>query len=72
MMRRTLRDYAIVIDVVSSLEREKLKHQLPNSRAGIYNYVGFIQTLLDHMVTKDLENVATDKSIDEYQENFAK
>ena len=50
--------------------REKLKHQLPNSRAGIY--VGFIQTLLDHMVTKDLENVATDKSIDEYQENFAK
>ena len=70
MMRRTLRDSAIVIDVVSSLEREILKHQLPNSRAGIY--VGFIQTLLDHMVTKDLENVATDKSIDEYQENFSK
>ena len=69
-MRRTLRDSAIVIDVVSSLEREKLKHQLQNSRAGIY--VGFIQTLLDHMVTKDLENVATDKSIDEYQEELCK
>ena len=51
------------------LWKEK-KHQLPTSRAEIY--VGFIQTLLDHMATKDLENVTTDKSIDEYQDALCK
>ena len=51
------------------LWKEK-KHQLPTSRAEIY--VGFIQTLLDHMATKDSENVATNKSIDEYQEELCK
>ncbi|XP_066019797.1 NLR family CARD domain-containing protein 4-like isoform X2 [Pocillopora verrucosa] len=51
------------------LWKEK-KHQLPTSRAEIY--VGFIQTLLDHMATKDSDNVATDKSIDEYQEALCK
>ena len=51
------------------LWKEK-KHQLPTSRAEIY--VGFIQTLLDHMATKDSENVATDKSIDEYQDALCK
>ena len=51
------------------LWKEK-KHQLPTSRADIY--VGFIQTLLDHMATKDSDNVATDKSIDEYQEALCK
>ena len=45
------------------LWKEK-KHQLPTSRAEIH--VGFIQTLLNHMATKNLENVAT--SIDEYQD----
>ena len=51
------------------LWKEK-KHQLPTSRAEIY--VEFIQTLLDHMATKDSDNVATDKSIDEYQEELSK
>ena len=51
------------------LWKEK-KYQLPTSRAEIY--VGFIQNRLDHMATKDLENVATDKSIDEYQEELCK
>ena len=51
------------------LWKEK-KHQLPTSRADIY--VEFIQTLLDHMATKDSDNVATDKSIDEYQEELSK
>ena len=46
------------------------KHQLPTSRAKIY--IGFIQTLLDHMATEDSENVATDKSIEEYQEELCK
>ena len=49
---------------------KKKKHQLPTSRADIY--VEFIQTLLDHMATKDSDNVATDKSIDEYQEELSK
>ena len=49
---------------------KKKKHQLPTSRAEIY--VGFIQTLLDHMATKDVDNVATVKSIDEYQEELSK
>ena len=49
---------------------KKKKHQLPTSRAKIY--VGFIQTLLDHMATKDSDNVATDESIDEYQEELSK
>ena len=49
------------------LWKEK-KYQLPTSRTEIY--VGFIQNRLDHMATKDLENVATDKSIDEYQEEL--
>ena len=49
---------------------KKKKPQLPTSRAEIY--VGFIQTLLDHMAIKDSDNVATDKSIDEYQEELSK
>ena len=49
---------------------KKKKPQLPTSRAEIY--VEFIQTLLDHMATKDSDNVATDKSIDEYQEELSK
>ena len=49
---------------------KKKKHQLPTSRAEIY--VEFIQTLLDHMATKDSDNVATDKSIEEYQEELSK
>ena len=49
---------------------KKKKPQLPTSRAEIY--VGFIQTLLDHMATKDSDNVATVKSIDEYQGELSK
>ena len=49
---------------------KKKKHQLPTSRAEIY--VEFIQTLLDHMATKDSDNAGTDKSIDEYQEELCK
>ena len=49
---------------------KKKKPQLPTSRGEIY--VEFIQTLLDHMATKDSDNVATDKSIDEYQEELSK
>ena len=49
---------------------KKKKPQLPTSRGEIY--VEFIQTLLDHMATKDSDNVATDKSIDEYQEALCK
>ena len=51
------------------LWKEK-KHQSPTSRAEIY--VGFIQTLLDHMATKDSDDVATDESIDKYQEELSK
>ena len=51
------------------LWKEK-KHQLPTSRADIY--VEFIQTLLDHMATKDSDNGATDESIDKYQEELSK
>ena len=51
------------------LWKEK-KHQSPTSRAEIY--VGFIQTLLDHMAIKDSENVPTDKSMDEYQDELCK
>ena len=46
------------------------KHQLPTSRANIY--VEFIQTLLDYTATKDSDNVAAGKSIDEYQEELYK
>ena len=49
---------------------KKKKHQLPTSRADIY--VEFIQTLLDHMATKDSDNVVTDESIDKYQEELSK
>ena len=49
---------------------KKKKPQLPTSRAEVY--VEFIQTLLDHMAIKDSDNVATDKSIDEYQEELSK
>ena len=49
---------------------KKKKAQLPTSRGEIY--VEFIQTLLDHMAIKDSDNVATDKSIDEYQEELSK
>ena len=48
---------------------KKKKHQLPTSRAKVY--VEFIQTLLNHMATKDSDNAA-DKSIDEYQEELSK
>ena len=48
---------------------KKKKHQLPTSRAKIY--VEFIQTLLNHMATKDSDNAA-DKSKDEYQEELSK
>ena len=51
------------------LWKEK-KHQLPTSRADIY--IKFIQTLLDHMATKDSDNGATDESIDKYQEELSK
>ena len=51
------------------LWKEK-KHQLPTSRADIY--VEFIQTLLDHMATKDSDNGATDESIDKYHEELSK
>ena len=51
------------------LWKEK-KHQSPTSRAEIY--VGFIQTLLNHMATKDSDDVATDESIDKYQEELSK
>ena len=51
------------------LWKEK-RNQLPTSREKIYER--FIQTLLAHMATKDSENVATDKSIDEYQEALCK
>ena len=47
---------------------KKKKPQLPTSRAEIY--VEFIQTLLDHMATKDSD--ATDESIDKYQEELSK
>ena len=49
---------------------KKKKYQLPTFRADIY--VGFIQTLLDHMATKDSDNVATGESIDKYQEELSK
>ena len=49
---------------------KKKKPQLPTSRGEIY--VEFIQTLLDHMAIKDSDNVAADKSIDEYQEELSK
>ena len=49
---------------------KKNKPHLPTSRKEIY--VEFIQTLLDHMAIKDSDNVATDKSIDEYQEELSK
>ncbi|XP_066019779.1 NLR family CARD domain-containing protein 4-like isoform X2 [Pocillopora verrucosa] len=49
---------------------KKKKHQLPTSRAEVY--VEFIQTLLDHMATKDSDNVATDESIEKYQEELSK
>ena len=49
---------------------KKEKHQSPTSRAEIY--VGFIQTLLNHMATKDSDDVATDESIDKYQEELSK
>ena len=49
---------------------KKKKPQLPTSRAEIY--VEFIQTLLDHMAIKDSDNVATDESIDKYQEELCK
>ena len=51
------------------LWKEK-KHQSPTSRAEIY--VGFIQTLLNHMATKDSDDVATDESIDKYHEELSK
>ena len=47
---------------------KKKKPQLPTSRGEIY--VEFIQTLLDHMATKDSD--ATDESIDKYQEELSK
>ena len=49
---------------------KKNKPQLPTSRKEIY--VKFIQTLLDHMAIKDSDNVATGKSINEYQEELSK
>ena len=49
---------------------KKKKYQLPTFRAEIY--VEFIQTLLDHMATKDSDNVATGESIDKYQEELSK
>ena len=59
----------LLLFMLCLLWKEK-KYQLPTSRAEIY--VGSIQNLLDHMATKYLENVATDKSIDEYQEELCK
>ena len=51
------------------LWKEK-KYKLPTSRA--YIYVGFTQTLLDHMAAKKSKNVTADKSIDKYQEELSK
>ena len=52
------------------LQWKKKKPQLPTSRAQIY--VEFIQTLLNHMATKDSDDVATDESIYKYQEELSK
>ena len=51
------------------LWKEK-KQQLPTSRADIY--VAFIQTLLNHMATKDSDNGGTNERIDKYQEELSK
>ena len=59
----------LLLLILCLLWKEK-KYQLPTSREKIYER--FIQTLLAHMATKDSENVATDKSIDEYQEALCK
>ena len=50
--------------------KEKNHQELPTSRA--YIYVGFIQTLLDHLAAKDSDNILTGKSIDEYREELSK
>ena len=52
------------------LQWKEKKHQSPTFRAEFY--VGFIQTFLDHMAAKDSDNVATDESIDKYQEELSK
>ena len=50
--------------------KEKACQGLPTSRA--YIYIGFIQTLLDHMAAKDSDNACTRRSIDEYREELSK
>ena len=66
---KEMAEIPLLLLMLCLLWKEK-KHQSPTSRAEIY--VGFIQTLLNHMATKDSDDVATDKSIDKYQEELSK
>ena len=66
---KEMAEIPLLLLMLCLLWKEK-KHQSPTSRAEIY--VGFIQTLLNHMATKDSDDVATDESIDKYQEELSK
>ena len=66
---KEMAEIPLLLLMLCLLWKEK-KHQSPTSRAEIY--VGFIQTLLNHMATKDSDDIATDESIDKYQEELSK
>ena len=66
---KEMAEIPLLLLMLCLLWKEK-KRQSPTSRAEIY--VGFIQTLLNHMATKDSDDVATNESIDKYQEELSK
>ena len=65
-----LAEIPLLLLMLCLLWKEKVRQELPTSRA--YIYVRFIQTLLDHLAAKDSDNILTGKSIDEYREELSK
>ena len=65
-----LAEIPLLLLMLCLLWKEKDNQGLPTSRA--YIYVGFIQTLLDHMAAKDSDNACTRRGIDEYREELSK
>ena len=64
-----LAEIPLLLLMLCLLWKEKARQGLPTSRANIY--VGFIETLLNHMVAKDSDEGITDRSIDKYEKELS-
>ena len=64
-----LAEIPLLLLMLCLLWKEKAPQGLPTSRA--YIYEGFLETLLDHMASKDLDKGITVRSIDKYEKELS-